>query len=1311
MNNNNNNNNNNNKNLYKATTQLEQTLLHRVEELEQINLRLQSDNEARILAQEGLRYGQKFLREVISSVEDSFFTVFDQNCLINFVWGSKKLEQKYGIIFQDYMGKDSNIISPILEKEIRKVFETNQSFHGEWCEDRQGNIVWWDFMLSPIRDEDNEMVAVVSAARDITESKKKEEKLRLNSQIMTNLSEGVTLVRLEDEVIVYTNPTFDEMFGYNPGEIIGKSVAIVDAPIKKTPDETNREIKQILLDTGEWHGEVRNIKKNGQIFWCYANISLFDHPEHGRVRITVQTDITVRKKAEDDLKDSEEILKGFMDSATDGLIIFDPNLNYIEANNVTAQTAGLTKEELIGKNILDVIPNLKEIGRYDKYLDVLKTGEPFSTEDVIYNRLDGTLNAHLSIRAFKVGSNLGMIFTDITDRKKIENMLRESEEKFSKTFNNAPIMLAISTVKDGKFIDVNTSFLDKLGYNREEILGMTSDDLNLFVNYEQREKIIQLTKDNGYVRNFEMKARCKTGEIIDGLFSSEVVQLLDSDYLVTTMSDVTESKKIEEKLRKSEERYRLIAENANENIWSYDLNLNRTYSSRTGKEVLGYTTEEYKNMKISDYTLPDSYEILVKDLASELEYDKKHRDIHRVRKFDAIKQRHKEGHIVISELIVTFLRDADGNPTGILGMSRDITERKKSEELLKRSEEKYRNLFNKAHVGIFSSRLSDGKCMECNEYLASIMGYDTIGEVLEEYIGIEHYVNLDDREKILELVKKNGYIENQELELTKKDGTPYWTNYSVSLDLERQRLEGVVIDITERREAEQKLRENERILNEAQAIAHIGHFYLDTITLEVSGSDELFKIFGLTTKENNLDAFAGVVHPDDRDFVLSHIQRGMTEGVRYYIEHRLLLNDGTEKWIHAIGEALKDDTGKINFLIGTVQDITDLKKAILKLSESEKLYGSFVKNYGGIAYRGGMDQVPIFFHGAVEEITGYTEKEFTEGRLPWFSLSHPDDLPSEELMYKMLNIPGYSAQREYRIYRKDGQIRWIFDSGQNVVDNEGKIIAVEGTLNDITDLKRTEEALRENEGIMRSILANSPDYILMVDKECKIQFINRSLFGENMEDIVNCKISAIIQPEYRELVEDRINQVFSRGKTENIKVSFSNQKTGTKSLYEIRFGYIKSNWEIIAVILIMTDITEQFYTDKELKEVQKELFDSKERFKNVIELSPIPITIISSINGKYEYFNPKTVEKFGYTMNEIPTIYDWFEKVHPDEKYRKKIINAWKKSLTKIKTQKINPSTLNVRTKDGNVLTILFKMVYLGDNRIMFTVEDITALK
>lgn len=131
-----------------------------------------------------------------------------------------------------------------------------------------------------------------------TAQKKAEEDLRLHSEIIANMSEGVYLIRRNDVVIVYANPKFEQMFGYGPGELVGKHASVVNAPTIKSAKETPEEIMEVVTKTGEWHGEVSNIKKDGTQFWCHANISVFDHSEFGKVLVAVHSDITRRKEAE-----------------------------------------------------------------------------------------------------------------------------------------------------------------------------------------------------------------------------------------------------------------------------------------------------------------------------------------------------------------------------------------------------------------------------------------------------------------------------------------------------------------------------------------------------------------------------------------------------------------------------------------------------------------------------------------------------------------------------------------------------------------------------------------------------------------------------------------------------------------------------------------------------------------------------------------------------------------------------------------------------------------------------------------------------
>lgn len=177
------------------------------------------------------------------------------------------------------------------------------------------------------------------------------------------------------------------------------------------------------------------------------------------------------------------------------------------------------------------------------------------------------------------------------------------------------------------------------------------------------------------------------------------------------------------------------------------------------------------------------------------------------------------------------------------------------------------------------------------------------------------------------------------------------------------------------------------------------------------------------------------------------------------ISYRIIFGIGrdiTER--KKIEQKLKDSEENVRSLVLSIPDV------VWKANAGEKII-DFVKNYSGIAFRGDTNYIPIFFHGAVKEITGYTEQEFVGGKLPWFKLIHPDDLPSEEERYKLLNAPNYAIQREYRIYCKNGQIKRIFESSQNICDNVGKIIGVQGTINDITDFRRIKETLRESENI------------------------------------------------------------------------------------------------------------------------------------------------------------------------------------------------------------------------------------------------------
>jgi len=258
-----------------------------------------------------------------------------------------------------------------------------------------------------------------------------EKLLRLHAEITSNMTEGVYLIDLENAKIRFTNPKFEHMFGYGPGEMLGKNVSIVNAPTDKAPEETAREIMEELYNTGEWHGEVNNIKKDGTTFWCRANISVFDHHQYGKVLVSVHSDITNRRRAEEALKYSNLRLEAILNNLDSSIYITDMDSHEILFMNNHMK-------ELFGKDLISKICwksfHKNQEGPYefctnDKLIDADKNlTEPYVWE--IYNQ---KLKKWYQLRDQAIPWIDGRLVRmemalDITDRKNMETQLQQAQK-------------------------------------------------------------------------------------------------------------------------------------------------------------------------------------------------------------------------------------------------------------------------------------------------------------------------------------------------------------------------------------------------------------------------------------------------------------------------------------------------------------------------------------------------------------------------------------------------------------------------------------------------------------------------------------------------------------------------------------------------------------------------------------------------------------------------------------------------------------------------------------------------------------------
>jgi len=416
--------------------------------------------------------------------------------------------------------------------------------------------------------------------------------------------------------------------------------------------------------------------------------------------------------------------------------------------------------------------------------------------------------------------------------------------------------------------------------------------------------------------------------------------------MVGTSQDITERIQAENALRQSEEEYRELIENANDIIYTVDLSGRFTSLNRAGERVTGYTRAEALQMNIADVIGASDAERVRQRLARNLESE-------RHSNFD-LEIFAKDGSGVMMN-ISSRLIVHDGVVTGIQGIGRDITERKRTEDALMESDRRFRDLFFDAPVGYHELDI-EGRITCVNTTELSMLGYSSeemIGHHVWEFIAEAEVA----RDTFAEKLAGVKHLPSVERSFRRKDGT------LMEVQLEDQMLTdpgGRIIgiratmqDITERKRMQEELKINEMRMSEAQAIAHLGSWEFDPATGEAKWSDELWRIFGLDQREFGLsfDEYLSMIHPDDQPVVKELNERSRQAKTDFGYDYRIIQPGGTVRVFRANVRVICDEHGRIVKIKGTDHDITeqkrieeDLKQARDAALESTRLKSEFLAN-------------------------------------------------------------------------------------------------------------------------------------------------------------------------------------------------------------------------------------------------------------------------------------------------------------------------------------------------------------------------------
>lgn len=526
----------------------------------------------------------------------------------------------------------------------------------------------------------------------------------------------------------------------------------------------------------------------------------------------------------------------------------------------------------------------------------------------------------------RAGQAVRMLGTmrDISDRK-------QAEQQYLDIFENAPDGI-FQSLPEGRYLRVNPAMARIYGYDspQEMVASVTDIALQIYVDPRERRSFLRQIHTRGQVERFYARNYRKDGTIIRTSTNARAVYDARGKvkYYEGFIRDITERIQAEEALRASEEKYRTLFSNSALAIGIRTIDGDAVEFNDAYVDLLGYSRDELKSMKVIQTTHPEDVPFSIESMKKVadgktelLRYEKRYL--------------HKNGTVIWGNTSIQPLKSADGKIVALIGTVTDITERKRAEEALHESEHRFRDILEK--IRLVSVTLDEtGRVTFANDFLLELLGMERGNLLGQDWF--DACLPPDDRQTVrnyfLQLLASDSIPSHFENEIVTQRGEHrliVWSNTTLRDPA------GKVIgtasigeDVTERKRAEAALLESESRLRHAQQVARLGHYRLDVVSGRWESSELLDEIFGIDANfETDIDGWAKIIHPKDRQDMLTYFQKEVIEKRRAFDrEYRIRrVSDRQDRWVHGLGRLELDADGRPVCMIGTIQDITERRLA------------------------------------------------------------------------------------------------------------------------------------------------------------------------------------------------------------------------------------------------------------------------------------------------------------------------------------------------------------------------------------------------
>jgi PAS domain S-box-containing protein len=901
---------------------------------------------------------------------------------------------------------------------------------------------------APLYDAQGKVRGFVGLAEDITERKKLEENVPTQAQVLAQMAEGVAVTDQRGEIF-YTNPAFDAMFGYEPGELAGKHSNVLNF----YPPEENIGLVKEILDrvkrTGLWTGEFRNCKKDGKPFFTSVRISSVEVGGK-KLYISVQEDITRSKKTRETLQRQAELL----DLAHDAILVRDTRGRITYWNQGAAHHYGWTQAEAMGQISRQLLKTafpqpLLEIERH-----LLEHG--FWEGELTHTTQQGkevVMNSRWTAKRDETGHIVAIleINQDITVQKQVEQEIHRLAS--FPLLNPNPVA---EVDEDGHITYTNPAARQAV----EEL--RLAEGAKAFVPPDLKEKFAAVGQGGPRQYTFDLSLKEKR----------YAVNLSFAHDLPTARLyalDITERERAQAALRRSEERFRRLVE-ANVVGLAVSEEDRVVEANDEFLRLAGHTRKQMLAGKVKWVEI-----IPREDIPQEARslYELRTAGAHPPYETNFVRRDGSRTPVVLGGALL------EEEPLSWVSFVLDISERKHLEDSLRVSEARFRAIFANASIGIATTDLS-GRLQEFNAPVIKSLGYTPTELKGMDFREITHPDDLAmDQKLFTELAEGRQDQYQVEKRFVHKDGRVLWGRVHVSLVRkgggEPYFTVSLVEDITNQKESQAALEESEaryRSLVELSPDAIIVH----SRGRYVFANPAALKLFGAAGVEDILSQrVLELVHPDSHETVRRRVEAEESLDLR---EVKILRLDGqtievevTAAPIHYLGQPAVQVV---------LRDITERKAAEAALAKSQAELKAIFNSITDGAVFADPERHVVLVNPAAEALFGYSQEEM-QGRLGDFVYASREDFEEQGRLRYHTRPEQPQPVYEITYRRKDGSVFPAESRGSQVKDPEGRVLGFVTIHRDISERKAAEEALRTSEAQLKTILDSLTEGLVVAD--------------------------------------------------------------------------------------------------------------------------------------------------------------------------------------------------------------------------------------